>query len=700
MTEAATVSADATGGRPRYRVGVDVGGTFTDCVVIDNASGEVVKVAKTPTTPDDQSRGFLAAVEATGVPLDQVELVLHGCTVGLNAIITRTGSTTGLLTTAGFRDVIAMGRGQRPAVDQFNPRWQRDFGDAARPFVPRSLRLPVRERIGSAGQVLEGLHEEDVERQCEFLLAQGVEAIAICFINAYANPAHEARAKEIVAALAPQVLCFTSTEVHPCFKEYPRFSTCVLNTYVAPLVDRYFERTEMLLAEGGYANPLMIMQSNGGVSSAETARKRPAYTLQSGPTGGVAAARNWSAQLGLEQVLTLDIGGTSADYAMIDRGEPVMTTELELDHDVVVALPAVDLHSIGAGGGSIAWVDDFGALRVGPDSAGSVPGPASYGRGGERATVTDAFVASGLLPQAAFRDKSFVLRPDLAQAALEPLAQRLACSVEEAAAAVLRVSLANLVEAAREVSVYSGVDPRDFTMFVFGAAGPLFGSRIGRELGVAGLIVPPLAGTMSAYGLSMSGVRLDLSAPLVRGLEALPPETLTEIYAGLEAEGREVLGLGDDARIVRWLDGRYRGQTWDTPSVPVPGSTLGAAEIAEVRAGFDSTHERLWGYSLPDYEVTAMMARITVLADEEVVRGAVTPTPTEAEDAPTTTKAFIDGEWRDLALHFRENLAAGDVVEGPAVIIEETTTIVVMPGDRASIDELGHVWITWEGAAA
>jgi N-methylhydantoinase A len=690
--------ATAHNGTPRYRVGVDVGGTFTDCVVIDNASGEVIKVAKTPTTPNDQSHGFLAAVQATGVPLDQVELVLHGCTVGLNAIITRTGAATGLLTTAGHRDVIAMGRGQRPAVDQFNPRWQRDFGDAARPFVPRYLRMPVRERVGSGGEELEELHEEDVRRQCEFLLAQGVEAIAVCFINSYANPAHEVRAKEIVASVAPDILCFTSTEVHPCFKEYPRFSTCVLNAYVAPLLDRYFARAETLLAEGGYGNPLMIMQSNGGVSSAETARHRPAYTLQSGPTGGVAAAHNWSERLGLKQVLTLDIGGTSADYAMIDQGEPVMTTELELDHDVVVALPAVDLHSIGAGGGSIAWVDDFGALRVGPDSAGAVPGPASYGRGGVQATVTDAFVASGLLPQAAFRDTSFVLRPDLARTALEPLAERLESSVEEAAAAVLRIALANLVEAAREVSVYRGVDPRDFTMFVFGAAGPLFGSRIGRELGVAGVVVPPLAGTMSAYGLSMSGVRLDLSAPLVRGLESMPPASLAVVYAGLEAEGRKVLGLDEDARIIRWLDGRYRGQTWETPSVPVPLGPFEAAQIAAIRDNFDATHQRLWGYSLPDYEVTAMMARVTVFGDDEIVEGKVTPAPTGAGEAPVTTRAFVDGEWRELELHYRETLAAGDVVSGPALILEETSTIVVTPGDEAHVDELGHVWIRWEQA--
>ena len=265
-----------------YRIGVDVGGTFTDCVVIENATGRVVRVVKTPTTPHDQSQGFLAAIDQAGIALEDVELVIHGCTVGLNAIITRTGAVTGLLTTAGFRDVLAMGRGQRPPIDQFNPAWRREFGDAAQPFVQRHLRRSVRERIDSSGRVLAPLDEDDVRRQCAFLVAQGVEAIAVCFINSYANPEHEERAKQIVGEVAPSVLCFTSTEVHPCFKEYPRFSTCVLNTYIAPLLDAYFERTETLLAEGGYKNPLMIMQSNGGVLPAQMARRRPAYTLQSG----------------------------------------------------------------------------------------------------------------------------------------------------------------------------------------------------------------------------------------------------------------------------------------------------------------------------------------------------------------------------------------------------------------------------------
>ena len=383
---------------------------------------------------------------------------------------------------------------------------------------------------------------------------------------------------------------------------------------------------------------------------------------------------------------------------MLDRGEPVTTTELALSHDVLVALPAVDLHSIGAGGGSIAWIDPVGALRVGPASAGSVPGPACYGRGGVEPTVTDAFVATGLLPEAAFHDTSFVLDPSLARRALEPLSERLAMSVEEAATAVLRVALANLVEAAREVSVYSGVDPRDFTLYVFGAAGPLFGSQLGRELGVRAVVVPPLAGTLSAYGLSISALRLDLSRPLVCGLRELSLVDLNEVYEGLEARGRAALG-DKGLRFARWLDGRYRGQTWETPSVPVPAGRLDESSVDEIHAGFHATHERLWGYALPGFDVTAMMARITVFVDEGEERSeAPDEAAAERHGTVSTVRAFVSGEWLDVELRPLGTVLPGETVSGPVILLEETTTIVVMPGDTARLDELGHVWITWESA--
>lgn len=680
----------------RYRVGVDIGGTFTDCVVLDLKTGEVVEVAKAPTTPADPSLGFLAAIRATDIALDEVERVVHGCTVGLNAIITRTGSRTGLLTTAGFRDVLAMGRGQRPPQAQFDPSWRRDFGDASRPFIPRHLRRPVVERIGGGGKVVVPLDEASLQEELEYLLSQEVEAIAICFINSFANPDHERRAKEIVAEVAPDIYCWNSTEVHPCFKEYPRFSTCALNSYVGPLVDRYFRRTEAALQADGYGGSMMIMQSNGGVLPAPIASERPAYTLQSGPTAGVSAARYWAGCHGHEQVLTLDIGGTSADYAMIDQGEPVLTTELELSHDVVVALPAVNVHSIGAGGGSIAWIDEIGALRVGPASAGADPGPACYGNGGTEPTLTDALVAAGFLPSAAFQSSPIGLQPELAAQSLEGIAEALGADVPSAAESVIKMGLANLVEAAREVSVGNGVDPRDFALYVYGAAGPLFGSRVGRELGVQSVVVPPLAGALSAFGLSLSEMRTDLSSPVVAGLEEIDPDALTAVFEDLETRAQGTLA-GHELVIERWIDGRYVGQTWETPSVPVPLGSLGSEQIAETRASFDSTHKRLWGYDLQETGVTVNMARITASVPDRGGSRSPSRGISRTDSGPIEpTRVFIDGDWQEAPVMSRESLAAGEPVRGPAVILERTTTIVLMPGDEAVVDGSDNVHITWE----
>jgi N-methylhydantoinase A len=551
-----------------YRIGVDIGGTFTDCVAIDDRTG-MVRTTKVPTTPADQSEGFLHAVEEVGVPTDEISLLLHGCTVGLNAVLTRTGARTGVLTTQGFRDVLAMGRGQRPSSDQFNPRWRRAFGDGAEPFSLRYLRRTIAGRIDSSGTEVTPLDEEAIAREPRFLVEQGVDAIAICFVNAYANDAHERRAAEIVAEVAPKLYCWTSTGVHPCFKEYPRFSTAIVNTYVGPQLDAYLDRAENRLADRGYGGALMMMQSNGGVVPAEMARRRPAYTLQSGPTGGVIAAQHGGRELGLERLLTLDIGGTSADYSIVDEGEIVLTTELELEHDVIVALPAVNVHSIGSGGGSIAWIDQLGAPRVGPRSAGAVPGPACYAKGGTEPTVTDALAVLGILTPGQFLDGALPFDPGAAHSAIDPLARGLGLPHERAAEAILDVTVADMVEAAREVSVYNGVDPRRFALYVYGSGGPVFGSRIGRELGSNSVVVPPHPGELSAYGLALADLRLDLGRPFVQPLSLIEPEQLARAYADMAAEARRILGT-DEIVVQRWLDGRYQGQTWETPSVPVP----------------------------------------------------------------------------------------------------------------------------------
>jgi N-methylhydantoinase A len=685
-----------------YRIGVDIGGTFTDFVLVDEQTGEV-STAKTPTTPDDQSKGFINAIDLSPVPVSDVDLVLHGCTVGLNAILTRRGAKVGLIVTDGFRDVTAMGRGQRPGTDQFNPRYTHSFGDSGQPFVPRYLRRGVVERMSARGEPLVGLDAASVRREVVFLKAQGVEAIAICFLNSYINDAHERAAKQIVHELWPEVACWTSTEVHPCFKEYPRFSTCVLNSYIGPLLDRYLDRAETMLRERNYHRPLLIMQSNGGVLTASMTRQRPAYTAQSGPTGGVIAASYWGKQLGVDNLLTLDIGGTSADYSIIQQGRPLVTTELELEHDVVIALPALNVYSIGAGGGSIAWIDSIGALRVGPQSAGSVPGPACYGRGGKSPTVTDALLIAGFLRAEDFLAGKMPLDIEASRRSLEAIAAALGCSVERAAEAVLNVATANIVEGAREMAVFNGVDPRDYTLYAFGSAGPVFASAIGRELGVKDIAIPPTPGEMCAFGLAMADLRVDVGDPLVKPLNEVPADQLEKMYASLEQRARDVMASGREGHspgnisVLRWLDGRYVGQTWETPSVPVP-AVIDADTFAQIKHNFDETHKRLWGYSLKSGTVKASMVRVTlVVAFPPVVAAAKQAGDGQVQRAQSgTTRVHFKGEWVDVPVFHREELFAGDEITGPALINQATSSTVLLPGDKAHCDGFGHLWINWQ----
>ena len=557
-----------------YRVGIDVGGTFTDCVAVDEVTGAVT-TCKVPTTPHDQSEGFLAGIDALGIPMAEISLVLHGCTVGLNAVLTRTGATIGVITTEGFRDVLAMGRGQRPSGDQFNPRWQRAFGDAREPFCPRWLRRTVPGRIDRTGREVVALDEEALADEVRFLVGRGVEAILVCFLNAYADDKHERRAASIAAELA-EVPVWTSTGVHPCFKEYPRFSTAVVNTYVGPPVQRYLDRAERRLAEAGYTGPLMVMQSNGGVLPVGTARERPAYTLQSGPTGGVTGAQRGGQRLGAPDLITLDIGGTSADCAVVVGGEPVVTTELEIEHDVIIALPAMAVHSIGAGGGSLAWVDRRGALRVGPRSAGAIPGPACYGRGGTEPTVTDALAVLGILDPARFMGGTSTFDTDAARAAFAPIAQATDLSTESAARAVLDIATAAMVEAAREVSVYNGIDPRRFGLYVYGSAGPVFGARIGRALGSESVVVPPQPGELSAYGLALADLRMDVGEPVVRALGALAPDELEAAYTRLRDDAARTLGRAQEA------EPRRRGPGTASGTSPTPA---GSTAVTRARPG-------------------------------------------------------------------------------------------------------------------
>ena len=683
-----------------YRVGVDVGGTFTDSVFIDEETGEI-RTMKVPTTPQDQSLGFLESLLRSGInPAATVSLV-HGCTVALNAILTRSGAKTGLITTDGYREVLVMGRGQRPSIAQFDPQWRRSFADGMKPLVPRYLRRTVKERTGSEGKELVPLDLEQVEREVRFLERCGVQAIAICFLNSYGNGQHEREALRLVGKLLPGVYCCASSEVHPVFKEYPRFSTCALNAYVGPLVDGYLSRTEEKLRTSGYGGDLLMMQSSGGVLTSAMARERPVYTIQSGPVGGAIAARYFGEATACPNLITIDIGGTSCDVTILTGGENILTTELEVEHDMMVALPSISVKSVGAGGGSIAWIDHLKALKVGPQSAGAVPGPACYGRGGTQPTVTDAQLVLGWLRPEHFLGGQMALYPELAAKALQPIASHLGASLPEAARAVGQILVANMSEAAKEISLYSGVDPRDYALFSFGSAGPMFATQVARELGNKEALIPPFPGEMCAFGLTASDLRVDLGQSAVRLLEDLTPEEIGEVYEGLEGRAIETLRRQGvpAARVVlsRYFDGRYWGQTWDTISVPVPGGKMDGVKAEQMKANFHAAHQRSWGYSLPTYSVKLIMARVAATAVlgkprlRKLSRGGESPEGALVGEVPV----FLERDSVRVPLYLRGKLLAGNQVKGPAIIQQPTATTVLLPGDEARVDDFGNLRITW-----
>ena len=684
-----------------YKIGIDVGGTFTDLVAVDECTGRFVTI-KAPSTPEDQSSGLMEAVAATGIEGKDITSIIHGCTVTINAVLTRTGVKTGLLTTDGFRDVLVMGRGQRPSSAQFDPRWRRSFSDSMQPLIPRYLRRTVSERVDCDGRVFIPLNTEDVGRELAFLDKCGVEALAICLFNSYISPQHEQRLGQMARELLPHTYISVSSEVHPAFKEFPRLSTCVLNAYVGPVMDRYLSHTEERLQEFGYKGALLVMQSNGGLIVSSVVRERPVYTVQSGPVGGAVAARYIGEITGEPNLIAMDIGGTSCDVTIVTAGQNTVTPELEIEHDLMVSLPSIQVKSVGSGAGSIAWIDRLGALKVGPQSAGSMPGPACYGRGGTQATVTDALVLRGTLIPQHFLGGGMKIYPQEAGRAMGPLGQHLGFNLAQTGKAVCDVLVASVSEAAKEISLYSGIDRGDYYMLAYGSAGPVFASEVGREIGVKGVIVPPFPGEMCAFGLVMSDLRLDWGESVVKQLGTLLVKELAAVYQRLEARVLEMFqrqGIDPDQVVLnRYFDGRYMGQTWDTFSVPVPSGEIGGACKEEMSQNFHQAHKRSWGYNLPTYSVKLIMARVSGTAAREkpqlphIESGGESPQEAFLEDA----QVYFDREEHStVPLYQREKLKSGNRIKGPAIIQQRTSTTVLLHGDEAVVDTYGNLRITW-----
>ncbi len=641
------------------RIGIDVGGTFTDLVAF--ADGEL-RTAKVPSTPRDQSEGALAAVRAGGLEGEQVTALAHGMTVATNALLERRGGRTALVTTEGFRDLIEIGRQNRASLYDLT---------AARPpaLVPRELRFTVRERMGPGGE-LEPIDEASLAAAVDAVDAAEVDAVAVCLLFAFLHPEHERRVGDALREALPGVRVSLSSEVLPEMREFERFSTTAADAYLAPRLHSYLSRLAERAAQAGLPRPL-VMQSSGGVVDLEAAASGVAGCVLSGPAGGVVGAAFVARASGRDDVISFDMGGTSTDVAPIVGGEAQTTTESEVA-GVPLKLPMVDVHTVSAGGGSVAWADAGGALRVGPRSAGAEPGPAAYGRGGEEPTVTDADLFLGHLADGARLGGEVTLDRARAEEALERLGRRLGLDALETARGIVRVADAGMVRALRVVTVQRGLDPRDFALVAFGGAGAMHACALAEELGMGTVMVPRAGGVLSALGLAISDLRRDYVAPLLGDVD---PERVERACEALERSARADL---DEPACRRRADLRYRGQAFE---LTVPADDPGA-----LVQRFHAAHERRFGYRMEDEPVELVAARVvaTVAVPKPELR------EERGEDAePGRRRVHVVEGWEEIDVWQRDRLGAGSRVEGPAIVEFAEATCVAATGWAGEIDAAG-----------
>jgi N-methylhydantoinase A len=662
------------------KIGIDVGGTFTD-LFLWSPDGQVGSF-KVLSTPEDPSLGVLAGLSAIAASRDetledfvpQISTIVHGTTVTTNAVLTRRGARTGLVTTRGVRDALEMRRGIRE--EQYDNRYQN-----VTPLVPRHLRLPVSGRLDRNGRELDPLDLADLRAAVDELRRDGVEAVAICFMNAFANPAHERAASELLRAALPGVWVSASSEVLPTIRFYDRVSTTVLDAYTGPVLGRYLESLLARLSGAGFSGVLLVMQSSGGVASAEQARARPGVTLLSGPAAGPAAL----GPLGVASAVVVDMGGTSFDVSLVHSGRVALKAQGEIAR-LRTALPMLDIVTIGAGGGSIGWIDSGGLLRMGPESAGAHPGPACYGRGGEVPACTDADLGLGYLDPERFAGGA--LRLDLAaarRAIAEKVAAPLGLSVEQAAAGMYRVINANMAHGVRQITVQRGLDPREFPLLVAGGAGALHAAMIARELGIDRLIVPAIASTLCATGMLLSDLAHDSVRTFVGPLTKIDVGALRALVAEMKQESPL-----DDPDFELALDLRYAKQYHEV-TVRLPDERLDFDAIAKL---FHAEHDRLYGYELSAERTPLELINVRVRAIGKVEKPALPRIAAGPTPAPIgERRAYLPERdaFEPVPVYDGHALAAGNRLAGPALIERRDTTIFVSPSFSARVDELGSV---------
>jgi len=680
------------------RLGIDVGGTFTDLVLIDDDTGQI-HYTKTLSTPADLAQavvtGIAGILQQAEVGSEALEYVVHGTTVGTNALIERRGAKVGLITTAGFRDVLEIARIERPDAGLYDMTV-----DLPDPLVARYLRQEADERVGADGSVVRELDENSVARAAEIFEREGVEAIAVCLLFSFRNPKHERLIQETLQQLLPSLPVTLSSEIAPEFREYERTSTCVINAYLLPITRSYVERLAAELGREFGISELRIMQASGGAMTAEVARSHAVHMVNSGPAGGALASAVFGQLAGEDKIIGIDMGGTSFDVSLVVDGKPRLKSE-GMFEGYPVKIPMIDVEGIGAGGGSIAWVDSGGALNVGPRSAGADPGPACYGLGGELPTVTDANLVLGRLNPSYFLGAEMELHVEPAREAVrQHIAEPLGLSVEEAAAGIVRVVNANMVRGISVNSTQKGYDLREFSLLAFGGAGPLHAVELAEDLGMTRVIIPPYCSVFSAFGAVASNVRHDYVQTVAWSEAALEAAQAEQVFAALEARARALLEQEkvpeERIRLRRSADIRYEGQSYEL-TIPLRSSgPLKDGDLRQMILDFHARHQRIYAYSDHEESVEVISLR---LAAEGLVPELRLRSSDQVPSGPPTPKSqrpihFPGSGFLESYVYEREDLVPGHAMLGPCLIEEKTSTTVIPAGWQARIDPHGNIVVS------
>ncbi|MYB76393.1 MAG: hydantoinase/oxoprolinase family protein [Chloroflexi bacterium] len=694
----------------RFRLGVDIGGTFTDATLVDESTGQVWN-AKVSSTPGDPSQGFLTVtqqiLDRAALAPETLRYVIHATTVATNAIIEGKVAPTALITTEGFRDILEIARQIRPSL--YDTQFEKPT-----PLVPRDRCFGVRERLDANGRVVTPLEESAVPHIASIIREAGIESVAVCFLHSYLNAQHEQRAGEILRAHEPDIAISLSSEVAPEIREYFRASTTVINAALRPIVSRYLENIETRLRSQGISSELLVMQSSGGLMTFGDARRRPVFMVESGPAAGVITAAHLGESLGHHNVISFDMGGTTAKVGLVQDGTPRITKDYEVGSvaqpgsggfragGYPIRTPVIDLVEIGAGGGSIAWIDPGGVLRVGPRSAGADPGPACYGQGGTEPTVTDANLVLGRLNPGYLLGGDLTLESTLAHAAIEEhIAKPLGLDVVRAAHSIVEIANVAMINALRLVSVQRGHDPREFALTAFGGAGPLHANRLAHEMNIPATVIPTSPGTASALGLLVTDITYDYATTLIERVDRLEPRAVADVFTDLRQQGTAALAAAGvataDMAFVQHVDLRYVGQSYEL-TLPYPDGEATGVDFGDLLHEFHGEHNRVYGHSVPGEPVETVNLRLTALGT--IVKpplleksGAEHDLRAAQRDSRPVYFGEVD-EFVDCPIYDRYRLSAGTEVPGPAIVEEYDSTTVIHPGYYAAVDQYGTLLIT------